>query len=267
MTTLTPEPLTVRPGPRVLMDTLVRATLSVPASYRPELPELTASAWRVCRDLDHPVTVAELAARLSLSPALAGVLVCDLAQLDLLRVVRFPDLEARLRSWASGSPAELPVPRVAKLLIVGDHAEDVRRCLKSLSGTSPLPLDRSPGVDIAVTRIAEDLHLLGIGVSGMDAANASWTDLCRHAFGALVITDPVEPARTADRAEVMRALGVPLAVLVPMWEGTESTPEQVREAVGLTGDVPVVTADLDSSTAGAGGLMDLCTHLENGGRR
>ncbi len=266
MSTIAPAPLTVRPGVRVLMDTLVRATPSIPASYRPDLPELAVSVWRLCRDTEHPVTVAELAARLGFSPALAGVLVCDLAQVDLLRIVRFPALAARLRSWACVGPAESPVPRVAKLLVVGSHPEQVRRCLAHLTRGEPFPLDPGCGVDVAVARVAEDLHLLGLGVA-VEAHHPSWADLCRDAFGALVITDPAEPTHTADRIAVLRALGVPMVALVPVHDGAEPTPEQVRQTVGLADDVPVVAADMNTSTASAGGLMDLCTYLESGGHR
>lgn len=267
MSTIAPAPLTVRPGTRVLMDTLVRATPSIPASYQPDLPELAVSVWRLCLDAEHPVTVAELAARLGFSPTLAGVLVCDLAQVDLLRIVRFPALAARLRSWACGGPADGPVPHVAKLLVVGNQPKQVRRCLSHLTRREPFPLDLGCGVDVAVARIAEDLHLLGLGAT-MKAHHPSWVDLGRDAFGALVIIDPAEPAHTADRIAVLRALSVPLVALVLVRDGAEPTPEQLRVAAGLADDVdPVVAADLDMSTASTEGLMDLCTYLENGGHR
>ncbi|WP_150236412.1 DUF742 domain-containing protein [Nocardiopsis quinghaiensis] len=266
MTVIAPAPLTVRPGTRVLMDTLVQATASIPVSYQPDLPELAAAAWRLCRGVGHPVTIAELAARLEFSPALTGVLVCDLAQLDLVRIVRFPALAARLRSWACDGPTETPVPQLAKLLIVGDNAEDVRQCLMHLTGADPLCLDGSARVDVTVARVAEDLHLLALGAA-LDAEDPSWTDLCRDAFGALVVTDPLEPDRAARRVAALNAFGVPLAVLVPAHDSAEPTPGQIRMAVGLSDDVPVVIADLDSPAASTGGLMDLCTYLENGGHR
>ncbi|WP_160050936.1 DUF742 domain-containing protein [Nocardiopsis sp. FR4] len=266
MTSVAPTPLTVRPRTRILMDTLVQATPSVPASYRPDLPELAASVWRYCRGSGYPVTVAEIAARLGVSPALAGVVVCDLAQLDLVRVVRFPALAARLRSWACGGRVDPPVPQVAKLLVVGGPDGDVRRCLEHLADTGILSLHESPRVDLAVNRITQDLHLVGFGVV-VHAQAQVWADLCRDAFGALVVADPTTPEHTADLVKALREFGVALVVVVPVREDAEFSPEQIRATAGLTEDVPVVAADLDSPTSSAGGLMDLCTYLQSGGQR
>src|SRR5699024_8037187 len=83
------------------MHSLIEANPAVPLSYEPDLPELFRHCLQVCRDLERAVTVAELAARMGHSPAVLGVVVAELADVDLVRLVRVPAWAEQLRAWAT----------------------------------------------------------------------------------------------------------------------------------------------------------------------
>src|SRR5699024_1572857 len=87
-------------------------------------PELFRHCLQVCRDSERAMTVAELAARMGHSPAVLGVVVAELADVDLVRLVRVPAWAERLRAWAtsgtspSAAPGPCPPPSAAVLGVV-----------------------------------------------------------------------------------------------------------------------------------------------------
>lgn len=267
MSALVPAPLLVRPSTAVIMHTMVEANTVVPASYEPDLPEVFCQALRVCRDLGRAVTVAELAARTGHSPAVTGVAIAELADLDLVRVVRAPAWAQRLRVWATHTR---PVPvavSVIKTLIVSTLPEHTQHALADLGGTGPWRLQGPPVIEVATTRIAPDLDLLALGISGLGGMSPVWGDVCREAFGAVLITGPGAEELDAVRESLLAlcAFGVPVVVLVHQDGTGEVDTDVVRACLGLPSHTPVVVGDVHERGV-CEALMDLCSARMNGGQ-
>ncbi|GAA1117789.1 MarR family transcriptional regulator [Nocardiopsis metallicus] len=268
MSAQAPASLLVRPSSGVVMHSLIEANPAVPISYEPDLPELFRRSLRVCRELERAVTVAELAARMGHSPAVVGVVVTELADADLVRVVRAPAWAERLRVWAT---LTRPVPvavSVIKTLIVSTRQDHTHSALTRLSGDGPWCLQESPRIEVATTRLAPDLDMLALGISGLGGASPVWWDVCREAFGAVVVSQDSgwELAATRESLLVLREAGVPVVVLVQETDEGEVGTDVVRACLGLSQRVPVVIGDVHGRGA-CEALMDLCSALMSGGGR
>ena len=268
MSSLVPAPLLVRPSNGVVMHSLVQANPAVPASYEPDLPEVFCQTLRVCRDLGRALTVAELAARMGHSPAVVGVVVAELADVDLVRLVRAPAWAERLRAWATLTH---PVPvavSVIKTLILSTRQDHVHSALTRLSGDGPWRLQESPRIEVATTRLAPDLDMLALGISDPGRESPVWGDVCREAFGAVVISTDSrwELAATRESLLALHEAGVPVVVLVHETDEGEVDTDVVRAYLGLSQRVPVVIGDVHGR-GGCEALMDLCSALMNGGGR
>lgn len=246
------------------MHSLIEANPAVPISYEPDLPELFRRALRECRELERAVTVAELAARMGHSPAVVGVVVTELADADLVRVVRTPAWAERLRTWAT---LTRPVPvAVIKTLIVSTRQDHTHSALTRLSGDGPWCLQESPRIEVATTRLAPDLDMLALGISDLGGASPGWGDVCREAFGAVVVTrdSPQELAATCEGLLALREADVPVVVLVHETEEGEVDTDVVRACLGLPSRTPVVVGDVHGRGP-CEALMDLCSALMSGG--
>lgn len=268
MSALVPASLLVRPSTGVVMHSLIEANPAVPLSYEPDLPELFRHCLQVCRDLERAVTVAELAARMGHSPAVLGVVVAELADVDLVRLVRAPAWAERLRAWAT---LTRPVPvavSVIKTLIVSARQDHTHGALTKLSGDGPWRLQESPRIEVTTTRLAPDLDMLALGISDLGVASPVWEDVCRDAFGAVVISrdSKGELAATRESLLALREAGVPVVVLVHEADEGEVDTDVVRACLGLSQRVPVVIGDVYGRGA-CEALMDLCSALMNGSGR
>ena len=266
MSALVPAPLLVRPSTAVVMHTMIEVNPAVPSSYEPDLPEVFCQALRVCRGLERAVTVAELAAHAGHSPAVTGVVVAELADLDLVRVVRAPAWAQRLRAWATSSrPGLVPVAvSVIKTLIVSTVGEHTQHALADLGGAEPWRLSGPPVIEVAATRIAPDLELLALGISGLGGASPVWGDVCREAFGAVLITGPASEELDAARESLLalHAFGVPVVVLIHQDGTGEVDTDVVRACLGLSARTPVVVGDVHERGV-CEALMDLCSARMN----
>ncbi|MEU3308405.1 hypothetical protein [Nocardiopsis sp. NPDC006832] len=268
MNTLVPAPLLVRPSAGVLMHSVFEANPDVSASYSPDLPEVFCHALGVCRESQRAITVAEVAARTGHSAAVIGVVLSELAELDLVRSVCAPARAERLRTWAA-LERQVPVAvAVVKLLVVGTDREQAHLALASLAQEGPWRLQNDPCVEVATRRIAPDLDMLALGVSGLGSGSSVWSDACREAFGAVVITgpSPKELTSTRESLSTLRAAGVPVVVLIHHDAEGEVDTDMVRACMGLPDHTPVVIGDVYRRGV-CEALMDLCSTLMNGGRR
>lgn len=268
MSALAPAPLRVRPSTGVVMHSLVQANTAVPVAYEPDLPDVFCQVLRVCRELGRALTVAELAAHMEHSPAVAGVVVAELAALDLVRVVRAPAWAERLRSWATRTRPVPVAASVIKLLAVGVRGEHTHQALVGLAGTGPWCLQEAPRIEIAATCLAEDLEMLVLGVTGLGAASPVWGDVCREAFGAVVITtsEAKDLAAAHESLVALRDASVPAVVLVHETGDGEVDTEVVRASLGLSARTPLVVGDVHGRGA-CEAIMDLCSALMGGDRR
>lgn len=268
MSTLAPASLLVRPSTGVVMHSLIEANPAVPLSYEPDLPELFRHCLQVCRDLERAVTVAELAARMSHSPAVVGVVIAELADVDLVRLVSAPARAERLRTWATGTR---PVPVAAsliKMLIVSTEETHIHQALVSLAGAEPWPLQGWPRIQITTTRIAEDLDMLALGVSGLGNGSPVWSDVYRDVFGAVIVTGttPQELTTAQESLRAVNAADVPTVLLVHQVDEDEVNTDVVRASVALPPHTPLVIGDVQGPGV-CEAIMDLCSVLMSGGGR
>jgi len=250
------------------LHSLTRANPDVPTAYEPDLPEVSCEALRVCRDLGRSVTVAELAARLGCPAALAGVVVTDLAALDLVRVLRGPARAERLRAWAGDARSVPAVPSVVKLLVVGADEECTHEALTQMGDAGPWLLPKVSHVEISTAHVSEDLELLALGVTRPDCDGALWHDLCREAFGAVVTTgaDPCDLAMADEVLPMLAEAGIPVTVLITDSGEQGVATDVVRACLGLSEHTPLVVGDLRGRGV-RDAVMDLCSSLMGEGDR
>lgn len=269
MTAATPAPLVVRPPTGVLMHSLIQSNPAVPATYEADdLSEEFCHTLQACREMEEAVTVAELAARTGHSPAVAGVIVTELVTLDLVHVVRAPAWAERLRMWAAHSRPVPVASSVVKMLVVSTQDEHTHHALTNLAETGPWRLQKTPRIDIATARLAHDLQMLTLGFSALGSTSPIWADVCRAAFGAVVITGPEPQDLTTihENLKVLWQAEVPVVVLVHHGEVEGDVDiDVVRASLRLPVYTPVVVGEARKRGV-CDAVMALCTSLMNEGR-
>ncbi|MGW2212034.1 GTP-binding protein [Streptomyces sp. NPDC001781] len=177
------------------------------------------------------------------------------------------------------------VSHAVKILIVGHFGVGKTTCISSISEIEPLQteeeiteasegfddLSRTPGkatttvaMDFGRLTLSGSLVLYLFGTPGQERFKEMWEGLSRGALGALVLVDPERLEESFSILDLVESFGLTYTVGVNRFEGTTDYPlDEVREALNLAPQTPVVHCDVREQQSAAQALITLVQHLMN----
>ncbi|MFJ5265098.1 GTP-binding protein [Streptomyces sp. NPDC088387] len=173
---------------------------------------------------------------------------------------------------------------LVKILVAGPFAVGKTTLIDSVSEIRPLhteeqlteasvPVDDLDGVrEKTTTTVAIDFGRISLaggivlylfGTPGQERFRSLWDDIAYGALGALVLVDSRRIDASFDVLGLVEECGLPYAVAFNAFPDspTHHTEEQLREALDLEIDTPMVTCDARDRNSSVDALLTLIQHL------
>ncbi|MET7760700.1 ATP/GTP-binding protein [Streptomyces sp. NPDC005393] len=126
---------------------------------------------------------------------------------------------------------------------------------------TPEKLTTTVAMDFGRITLESDLVLYLFGTPGQQRFWFMWDDLMRGAIGAVVMADTRRLEDSFPALDYFESLGLPYVVAVNHFEGTPRyEPEDVRDALSVAADVPVVIMDARQRISVVDALLALVGH-------
>jgi uncharacterized protein len=154
-----------------------------------------------------------------------------------------------------GSVSEIvPLTTEAVLTAAGSQVDDL--------SAVPDKQTTTVAMDFGRVSLDSDLILYLFGTPGQHRFWFMWDDLIRGAVGAVVLVDTRRLADSFAAIDYFENRALPFVVAQNLFDGTQThTPEDVREALALRRDVPLITCDARTRESTKTALITLVEYV------